>query len=326
MLQIKRILCPVDFSEFSKKACRYAFSLARHYHAKLLLEHVIEPIYVTSPLYSYAPPETFDKIYEDLTDQAQQQLHQLVSEGAENGIQANAFVGKGLVAGEILSFAERHDADLIVMGTHGRRGLDRVTLGSVTEKVLRSARCPILAIHHATHDFVTEKKDQDPVQLRRILFCTDFSENSRLAQGYALSLASEYGAELVFLHVMENLPSSTDIQAVTSELVAQMEKEVPPKMRDRPGTRFIIRMGRAFQQIVLSALEYQTDMIIMGVAGRNVLDLALFGSTTHRVLQMGNCPILVVPAKAAKIRESIPATKVETNVADRNVALATGAQ
>ncbi len=320
MFQIKRILCPIDFSEFSEKAFQYACSLARHYGSTLLLEHVVEPIYVTSPYYSYASLGTIDAIYDDMASDALKKLNSWMARDGVKTIQMHPFVRKGFIATEILSFAQQHDADLMVMGTHGRHGLARLALGSVTEKVLRAARCPVLAVHHPRHDFVNSGDGADPVNLKKILFCTDFSENSTRALGYALSLATEYGAELNLLHVLEDLPGTADIQAVTSQVAQQIQKEIPKEWHAGLNPRFIVRTGRAYQQIALSVLEYQIDLVVMGVAGRHALDLALFGSTTHRVLQMGACPVLVVPSKAAMIGDG----KGEIHVSDTNSALVEG--
>ena len=94
------------------------------------------------------------------------------------------------------------------MGTHGRRGYDRLVLGSVTNRVMRRTPCPVLAICKAPHDAsATGEGRHDVHHLNRILFCTDFSENSELALNYAISATAEYDAELTLLHVLEEVPS-----------------------------------------------------------------------------------------------------------------------
>ena len=294
MLKIERILCPVDFSEFSAKAIEYAVSLARHYEAKLTVEHVIQPLTVSYPYYGF--PETLEGVYEDLGTDARKHLQELVKGYSPDGIEPELIVNCGLVTDTILGFAEQRSVDLIVMGTHGRQGLDHLTMGSVTEKILRKSLCPVLTVRKPSHDFAKlVQGNEEPVVLRKILFCTDFSENSDRALAYALSLAGEYGAELTLLHVEAALPPSTEIQSVTEDLVLQMEAALPPDIRDWCTIHSIVRIGKPYEQIVQAALEANTDLVVMGVRGRGTIDLALFGSTTHRVIQLGTCPVLVVP-------------------------------
>ena len=95
---------------------------------------------------------------------------------ARLGIQPECSVHDGVAAELILDFAEAQAVNLIVMGTHGLRGIDHLTLGSVTEKVLRKAHCPVLAVRKPAHDLVTPAGEPDLIQLHRILYCTDFSD------------------------------------------------------------------------------------------------------------------------------------------------------
>ncbi len=292
MLKIERILCPVDFSEFSMKAYDYANSLARYYEAKLLLEHVISPVGATYPYY-VLPDAAVATIYFDLTADAEKRLQELVKKRASSGFQPELVVHKGFVPETILTFAKEQAVNLIVMGTHGRRGWDRLMMGSVTESVLRKARCPVLAVRKPAHDFVDPKQADDVIHLRKILFCTDFSENSSAALEYALSLAQEYRAELTVLHVLEEFPGR-ELQTKTEEIEHKLREPIPPDALDWCTVRAKVRVGKPYQEIIQLALEDQADLIVLGVRGRNAADLAIFGSTTHRVIQLGPCPVLAV--------------------------------
>jgi nucleotide-binding universal stress UspA family protein len=203
-----------------------------------------------------------------------------------------------MASDSILAYAEAQEVDLIVMGTHGRRGFDRLMLGSVTERVLRKASCPVLTVNNPLHDFIDSEKKPGPIHLSRILFCTDFSENSQRALDYAISLAAEYAAELTLLHVLEDSPDAANVQQAIARATEQLDKLIPREAHSASGvkTRTIVRIGKAYQQIIQLALEAQTDLAIMAVRGRGALDLAVFGSTTHRVIQFGPCPVLVVHA------------------------------
>jgi nucleotide-binding universal stress UspA family protein len=184
--------------------------------------------------------------------------------------------------------------DLIVMGTHGRHGFDRLTLGSVTEKVLRKAHCPVLAVRKPAPDIITNEEVADPVQLRKILFCTDFSDHAHRALSYALSLAMECNAELTLLHVLDDVGTAQFLQEGTNAALQELKRPVPPDARNWCSIQAVVRVGRPYQEIFQLALELQADLIIMGARGRGALDLAPFGSTTHRVLQLGSCLVLAV--------------------------------
>src|SRR5579863_2011745 len=185
MLKLERILCPVDFSEGSAKAYDYAYSLALRYRAKLYLEHVIQILAAAYPYYNF-PDVAGNSIYWDLSQGAEERLRHMVKHRAVGGLEAEMVVHKGFVPESILSYAQNLQADLIVMGTHGRRGLDRLVMGSVTENVLRKATCPVLAVRKPAHDFVNPERIQEPVQLRKILVCTDFSKCAGTALNYGL--------------------------------------------------------------------------------------------------------------------------------------------
>lgn len=298
MLEIKRILCPIDFSDFSVKAYDYACSLARRYEARLFLEHVISPVGATYPYY-ILPDAAVATIYFDLSADAEKRLQEMVKKRASNGCQAEFVVHKGFVPEAILAYAEGQPMDLIVMGTHGRRGWDRLVMGSVTERVLRKARCPVLAVRKPAHDFIDPKQAHDVIHLRKVLFCTDFSENSSAALEYALSLAQEYRAELTVLHVLEEFPGK-DLPAKTEEIEHKLREPIPPDALDWCTLKARVRAGKPYQEIIQLALEDQTDLIVLGVRGRSAADLAIFGSTTHRVIQLGPCPVLAVHMEAGQ--------------------------
>ena len=299
MPHISSILCPVDFSEFSIHAYEYAQSLAWHYKAKLILQHVLYPLEPFDFWDIY--PGSYEEICRKRRADVEQQLEEFAKRHARTEIQPQCFGQDGPVTDLILSLAEAQAANLIVMGTHGRRGIDRLMLGSTTEKILRRARCPVLAVRKPAHHLQSSVQDPEPVHLRKILLCTDFSDPAHHASEYALSMAREYGAELTLLHVLEDIPSSTGLQSATEKVVKQLEESIAPKPDEARDFKVMVRVGKPFQQIMQLALESQTDLVIMGVRGRGALDTALFGSTTYRVIQLGSCPVLAVHVPAASI-------------------------
>jgi len=147
-MEIRHILAPTDFSDHSKKALAYAFGLAKHFGAKLSILHVVEiPPY---PVEGYAPPTLAATFLDDLERQAKEELAQLLPEAEAEKVEVTRAVVIGSPYRKILETAEAEGVDLLVMATAGRTGISRLVLGSVAERVVRHAACPVLTIR--THD------------------------------------------------------------------------------------------------------------------------------------------------------------------------------
>lgn len=276
---IERILCPVDFSESSVRAYRYAQSLAWRLRAELVVQHIVE-LWQHPCAYYAASAQLFEEFQNKLMADARRNLEQFIN--LSGGAQPECLVQEGLATDAILSLARERSVGLIVMGTHGRRGFDRLTLGSVAERVLRHAACPVLAVRETA---------DDSAPIRRILCCVDFSANAERALEYALSLARAYDAEVTVLHVLDDISSS----AAASE---RLEKLIPPASRGATKIHLEVRLERAYRETLQFAAEEHSDVIVTGVQGRHALDLAVFGSATHRVIQLGAAPVLAVPLSA----------------------------
>ena len=294
MLEIKRILCPVDFSEFSIRAYHYALSLAEHYRSELVVQHTVE--LSRYPFADYvASTGDYAQFCRALGESGKDRLREFVKQNAHDKIQPELVVHEGAAPDCIVSLAQTRKADLIVMGTHGRRGYDRLVLGSVTNRVMRKTPCPVLAICKPPLVSTATGEGQHPIhRLKQILFCTDFSENSEVALQYAISATTEYDAELTLLHVMEDAPSPARTEESVSAVTKELDKLIPPQQRMALRIKTAVRIGKPYQQIIQLILEAQIDTVIMGVRGRGALDLAVFGSTTYRVMQLGSCPVLAV--------------------------------
>jgi nucleotide-binding universal stress UspA family protein len=219
-------------------------------------------------------------------------------------LSVDVIVEVGDPTSQILARAGLADAGMIVMGTHGASGFQHLMLGSVTEKVLRRARCPVLTVPPRMHSAAA-------VPFQRILCPIDFSDSSLLALDWAWSLARESGAIVSLLHVIEwpwDEPPAPPFesfpghearqlrqfrQAVEASSRQQLQSLVPDNLRDRCASEPLVRHGKAHRE-VLAAAEGHADLIVMGVHGRNVVDLALFGSTTNQVVRGASCPVLTV--------------------------------
>jgi nucleotide-binding universal stress UspA family protein len=292
MLEIKLILCPVDFSEFSVRAYRYAQSLAEHYRSKLVLQHIVE-VWRHAGASFAATASLFDEYSDALLASGKEQLLKFAKKHTFIKLQPELIVDQGMAPDMILSFAQAQKSDLIVMGTHGTRGFDRLMLGSATDRVMRRAPCPVTAVREPAHDSIAVDQEQhQPHHLDRILACTDFSGDSDRALNYAISAAEEYDAELTLLHVLEEVPRPAKREEAIAVATKQLENLIPPERRKTLKVKTAVRIGKPYRKIIQLAQEAQTDLVSMGVRGRGALDLAVFGSTTYRVTQLGPCPVL----------------------------------
>jgi nucleotide-binding universal stress UspA family protein len=304
MIEIRRILCPVDFSDSSRRAVDQAMAIARWYGASVTALHVFPmPPVAASP----TGPIMLEPVL--LTAEMRQQLlasvRQMLATEAAPGVATDAVLGEGAPAAGILDQATRMNADLIVIGTHGRSGFDRVLLGSVTEKVLRKATCPVLTVPPAAPDAVPAAA----VLYKEIVCPVDFSVASMRALDYAFSLAREADARLTVLHVTPHefdLPlehSVVDTGLTIAEFFERRERQareqldeaVHPRAQDYcTAATLVTRAHRPWQEILRVANERNADLIVMGVQGRGAMDLMFFGSTAQQVIRQAGCPVLTL--------------------------------
>jgi universal stress protein A len=144
MKAYEKILVPVDFAAHSAEAIRHAVDLAKHYSASLTLIYVYEPLdYALPEGYALYTPEQAGRLMDEFGDRLRQTVREVNALGMSR---VDSHVLNGAAALEIVAFAKDHDFDLIVMGTHGRKGLSHLLMGSVAERVLRTAHCPVLTV------------------------------------------------------------------------------------------------------------------------------------------------------------------------------------
>jgi nucleotide-binding universal stress UspA family protein len=147
-VQLKQILIPIDFSDYSDQALRWGVSLAQKYGAQLLLLHVIPEVLEEVS----ARESAGEQLVIDLTAEVEAQLHEIARQGLKEGVAVDVRVADGEPADAILRMARQEKVDLIVMGTHGRTGLSHLLLGSTAEAVVRAAACPVFTVRaSATH-------------------------------------------------------------------------------------------------------------------------------------------------------------------------------
>ena len=206
----------------------------------------------------------------------------------------------GPVVRQILEAAASLPADLIVLGTHGHSGFDHLLLGSVTERVLRRAPCPVLTVPHLANSDTAQI-----VKVQTILCGIDFSDASSHALEYTPVARAGGGRSARALHALEwfaetpqrltdhfNVPEFR--HALERDARAQLEALVPPAARTWCETEVIVGHGKAYKELLRVAAEQEAGLIVLGVRGRGAVDLLLFGSTTQHVVRGATCPVLTV--------------------------------
>ena len=301
MVEIRRVLCPVDTSPTSRRAIEHAVTLAGWYDARLTVLHVWNPPYLPQPPILFAEREhSMLQAASDGPGEAEAFVQDQVASARAAGIECEGVIERSHnPADRILHCADTLPADLIVLGTHGRRGFERVMLGSVAERVLRKAQCPVLTVPPPA----TFKATKLP--FKRLLCPVDFSEPSLAAVRFALSIAKESGAHVTLLHAIEwptDDDAFTSIMLASPEVRGQLEDQIIDRLdalvlpEDRtwcdPAAR--VTEGKAYRRIVEFAETDETDLIVMGVHGRNPVDVMLFGSTTNQTVRRAPCPVLTM--------------------------------
>ncbi len=152
-ISIRNILCPVDFSENSEHALKYAVALAKAYNANLHLLHVVHPPMMSVPGDPMVPEFSSD-VLQSIATAAKERLNVLAADIKATVPNVTAQTATGIDFLEIITAARTQDIDIIVIGTHGRTGLAHVMIGSVAEKIVRKAPCPVLTVKHPEHEFV----------------------------------------------------------------------------------------------------------------------------------------------------------------------------
>lgn len=303
-MDIKRILCPTDFSDTSAHAIDQAVVIAGWYKARIAALHVLSPILLTAPAL-VAMAGRSEPVEETDIEWLRTEMTARFGAATSAGIGLDLLIDIGPAATHILDRAGSLPADLIVMGTHGTSGFEHLLLGSVTEKVLRKATCPVLTVP-------PRAQATSRLPFTRLLCAVDFSDSSLAALPYAFSLAQESDAALTILHVLEwpwEEPPAPMLEDLPVEqgfaleqfrryseksALARLESLVPDPIRtSRPPTTRL-RNGKTYVQILEVAAEEKSDLIVIGMHGRNPLDLGLFGSTTNQVVRRATCPVLTL--------------------------------
>jgi len=300
MAEVRRVLCAVDFSACSRRALGYAVDLATWYACGLTVLHV-HPVPIVDEARAALSPPAAPPAGLSPVERAEirRQVEELLPSGSAAARAAQILVNEGDVAGEIL--AETQAGDLLVVGTHGRTGVDRVLLGSVAEDVVRRSSRPVLVVPPPAPEAV----EPVPSLFREIVVAVDFSEPSVRALAFAVSLAEETDAHLTVLHVVESprgRGARTDGQQGTGthaggqrpSAKARLHDLVPADARVYCHVHERVETGTPASEILRVAAERRAGLIAMGVHGHGMLGRLFVGSTALEVVRRARCPVLTV--------------------------------
>jgi nucleotide-binding universal stress UspA family protein len=288
---IRNILFATDFSTASERALNYALAVARRYEARIHAVHIIRP-----DSFQMLPPDALTATRALIRRSAEEEMADLLVSGRFRGIAHQALVEEGELWSVLSGIIERNAIDLLVLGTHGRTGVQKVLLGSVAERVFRLAECPVLTVGPTVTDQAPEEED-----FHSILFATNFTPTSERALAYALSLAQEHQARLTLLHAVQDLDnvSPRSIETLRQFFLRRLEKLVPPGTDLWCEPEFVVTFGSPVESILQEATDTNADLIVLGIRGTSPLG-HLPPAKAYRIVSEADCPVLTVRGNGRK--------------------------
>lgn len=270
----RRLLVPTDLSDFAGTALRWAGMLQRRTGARLTLLYSNEPyvpydvIEGPSAYLLQRSPEFHDQLMAQLREQVERFLPDV-------GDAAETVIADESPAPAILETAESIDADLIVMGTHGRTGWRRAFLGSVAANVVHHADRPVLCV-----------PADAPAAIGKILCPVNFTPVARVALEAAAALAETFDAELLIVHITDEIDGDVD---------GEFDAWIEPHVRNRCRYSHIVSSGNAAEETIRMAHDAKADLIVLGARHKRFADATVIGMTTERVVRFAKKPVWVAP-------------------------------
>jgi nucleotide-binding universal stress UspA family protein len=288
-VNIRNVLIATDFSRKSSEVIRVGMDLCRVYGAHAYILNVLaRDEFLLAGFEAYVAAREATR--RDLLDlECALRSQHLSQEGKDYEL----LMREGDVADGILDCARQRQADLIVIGTHGRSGLRKAFLGSVAERIFRHSNIPVLTVGpnaHLTNAFAP----------KRLLVPVDFTPASQLSAKWACALAHEHQAELVLLHVI----GKADVEGVADKECLQ--RSVEQSLAEmvycdaEPGrTRFMVQTGQVINQVIDAALQVHPDLMVLGVHEYPGLLNRLRWQTAYELVRQSPCPVLTVREHAS---------------------------
>jgi nucleotide-binding universal stress UspA family protein len=300
-LRLKSVLMATDLSPASVKPLHHALAIARYYGAKLYVAHVVSPI-----PYLMAGPEALELGWEGASKDLQQLRRDLLQDGSLNGLNREFIIRHGSVWEGLQAVIVEKQIDLVVIGTHGRRGIEKMLLGSVAEQVFRDAPCPVLTV--GPHSYREGRLEGLTGETRTYLFATDFGEASLGALPHAISFANRMKARLILLHVVPagsipQLPgwySASEIilmrENARMTCVRRLEQLVRSSDETPIETEFVVQFGMPSEKILQVTLDKKVDLIILGLRRSSLAGTIshMPWATAYEIVSGTGCPVLTV--------------------------------
>ncbi len=281
-ISFKNILFLTDFTESSKAAYSYALAFARKFGARLYPAHVIEP-FLTGEIEAQVTPEI-------LKSMETEKRNSLVSLLKGAGVNYNELVAEGAVETVVPAWTAEHGIDLIVTGTHGRKGVDRFFLGSTAESIFRTATCPVLT--------VGPNVKQGPgaeFKLTKVLFATSLTKEAEPALDYALSFAQEPNVALTVLHVVsDDFVEDADPQGTAERALMKLRKLVPAGTGAGNTPEIVVTEGDPAGKILEYAKAEQPSLIVLGLAKQEKTSTHFQRGIAYKVISQAPCAVLTV--------------------------------
>jgi nucleotide-binding universal stress UspA family protein len=287
VVELKNILVATDFSLVSDRALDYAISLARRYESRIVLAHV-----VATGGNVYLAPEMAAATHESGFSMAQEEMGQVLISGKLRGVDHETVIEEGPFWPVLEALITKHNPDLVVVGTHNVKGLEKFLLGSVAEQIFRQTKRPVLSVGPAV-----EGKTATEAEFKNILFATDFGMGAEREAAFAFSLAQEHGANLTMLHVVTHAQDySRDGLALKRDAIFhELAELVPPGSEFWCKPEFRMRLGEPAREILEVAREMKADLVVMGAKKQTGFTAGhSLNTVAYRVVAAAPCPVLTV--------------------------------
>jgi nucleotide-binding universal stress UspA family protein len=278
--KFRKIVIGIDFSGPAVTALHAAVSLAEKYKSTLFLVHAVPPVL-------YGPGATPELLEVDL-DTVRTHMHGVVSKAGIGSIRRQAVVEFAEPKELIDGIARSQGVDLVVVGSHGAHGLEKLAFGSVAESVLRRVPCPVLVIGPRCH--------QNLASIESIVFATDLEIGAFRPAQYASSIAEEMNARLTLLHVRKPVPKEPEISQADAELrlTRALRQLLPPDAELWCQPKVRVEMGNASEEVLRVAQAESANLIVVGVRENSPLADHSPWSTLSQIIRGADCPVLGV--------------------------------
>ncbi len=305
-MTLEHILLPTDFSECADHALTHAVDVADRFDARLHILHVVNELDPDWYGISEAQ-ERASELRTQIKEEARARLHELAP---DRDLDTTVSLQLSFdVADSINEYVEEREIDLVVMGTHGRQGLDRLMLGNVADKIIRHAPCPVMTVREE----VPWTDEGEDVAFQDILAPIDFSDHSREALRTSKTFAQAYQARqhLLFVAEKRTVPTFSDtgipgvgVVEMDPEIVKNAERGLQQLNENVGGpeveSEYHVREGNVSQDIVDFAETRGVDLIVMATRGLTGISRFLLGSNTERIVRVAPCPVLTIPTRVVE--------------------------